>query len=113
MTVNESKWYHKLLIALIVVVFSPLIVVALVFLAVYTPIDALRSRKKYMKSRYCADINNEFSLSTFNSPGYVFYNSAVRRGLPIKYIKQEYEYQIPFGGAHLFYYSCYTYIHRS
>ncbi len=89
MTVNESKWYHKLLIALIVVVFSPLIVVALVFLAVYTPIDALRSRKKYMKSRYCADINNEFSLSTFNSPGYVFYNSAVRRGLPIKYIKQE------------------------
>ena len=62
-------------------------------------------KKEYKKSQYYLDLKQKFMASLIDSPEYRFYNSAIHRKLPIKYIKQEsngFEYFIFKGTIYLF-----------
>ena len=86
---QEDKWYKKALIYLIIVIFSPLILIGLIIFGITTLFQAPTLKKEYKKSRYYSDIKRKFNLSITNSPEYRFYNSAVKRDLPIVYRRQD------------------------
>ena len=86
---NKLKWCKKILIALTVVILSPLIIVGVTIAGIYTLFQTPKDKKEYKKSRYYADFKQKFTMDILNSPEYRFYNSAVRRNLQLKYIKQE------------------------
>ena len=86
---NKLKWCKKILIALTVVILSPLIIVGVTIAGIYTLFQTPKDKKEYKKSRYYADFKQKFTMDILNSPEYRFYNSAVRRNLRLKYIKQE------------------------
>ena len=102
---NKLKWYQKLLIGLLVVIFSPLILAFLIFAGIYALFQITKNKKEYKKSRYYLDFKQKFMTSLLYSPEYRFYNSAIHRNLPIQYIKQEsnvFEYFIFDGTLYLF-----------
>ena len=86
---NKLKWYQKLFIALTVIIFSPLILVGIIIAGIYTLRQMPKNKKEYKSSRYYADFQQKFMTSILYSPEYRFYNSAIRRNLPLKYVKQE------------------------
>ena len=86
---SKLKWCKKKLIALAVVILSPLIIVGVTIAGIYTLFQTPKDKKEYKKSRYYADFKQKFTMDILNSPEYRFYNSAVRRNLQLKYIKQE------------------------
>jgi len=87
---NKLKWYQKLLIALTVIIFSPLIVAGIIISGVYTLFQMPKNKKAYYSSRYYADFKQKFMTSILYSPEYRFYNSAVERNLQFEYVKQEF-----------------------
>ena len=102
---QEDKWYKKALIYLIIVIFSPLILIGLIIFGITTLFQAPTLKKEYKKSRYYSDIKRKFNLSITNSPEYRFYNSAVKRDLPIVYRRQDsngFEYFVYNGTLFLF-----------
>ena len=102
---DKPNWLQKLMIALTVIVFSPLIVVGIIILVVLNLFQIPKNKKKYKSSRYYADLQQRFMTSILYSPEYRFYNSAMRRGLPIKYVKQKsngFEYFIYNDSIYLF-----------
>lgn len=102
---NKMKWYQKLLIGLLVVIFSPLILAFLIFAGIYALFQIPKNKKEYKKSRYYLVFKQKFMTSLLFSPEYRFYNSAIHRNLPIQYIKQEsngFEYFILDGTLYLF-----------
>ena len=52
---NKLKWYQKLLIALTVIIFSPLILVGIIIAGIYTLRQIPKNKKEYKNSRYYAD----------------------------------------------------------
>ena len=90
---QADKWYKKALkyfiVVLIVVLFSPLILIGLIIFGIITLFQAPTLKKEYKKSRYYSDIKRKFNLFITSSPEYRFYNSAVKRDLPIEYRKQK------------------------
>lgn len=86
---NKLKWYQKLLIALTIIIFSPLIIAGVIIAGICTWIQMSKDKKEYKNSRYYADFKQKFTTSILYSPEYRFYNSAVRRNLQLKYVKQE------------------------
>ena len=48
-----------------------------------------KMKREYKSSRYYADFGRKFTADILYSPEYRFYNGAVSRNLPIKYIRQE------------------------
>ena len=102
---NKMKWYQTLLIGLLVVIFSPLILAFLISAGIYALFQIPKNKKEYKKSQYYLDFKQKFMTSLLYSPEYRFYNSAIRRNLPIQYIKQEsngFEYFIFDGTLYLF-----------
>lgn len=102
---NELKWYQKLLIALLIIVFSPLIIAFLVIAGIYILFQVPKDKKEYKRSPYFTDFKQKFAIYIIYSPEYRFYNSAIHRKLPIQYIKQEsngFEYFIYNGTVFLF-----------
>ena len=85
---EKRKWYKKLLTVLLVIVFAPVIVTFILFAGVYALIRIPREKKMYRKSRYYADLKQAFTMGILGSPEYRFYDSAVRRGLPMRYVRQ-------------------------
>lgn len=86
---NKLKWCKKILIALTVIILSPLIIVGLTFAGICILFQMPKDKKRYKNSRYYADFQQKFMTDILYSPEYRFYNSAMRRGLSIKYVKQE------------------------
>ena len=86
---NKLKWYQKLLITLTVIIFSPLIVAGIIIAGIYTLFKMPKNKKEYKNSRYYEDFKQKFMTSILYSPEYRFYNSAMRRNLQLKYVKQE------------------------
>ncbi len=86
---QEDKWYKKALIDLIIAVFSPLLLISLIIYGIVSWFKSPALKKEYKKSRYYSDVKRKYSLSVISSPEYRFYNSAVRRGLPIEYHRQK------------------------
>lgn len=82
---NEQKWYHKVLIILLCILFSPLICVAAIIILLQIP----KRKKEYKRSDYYSDLKRKYTHGILDSPEYRFYNSAIHRKLPIRYIKQE------------------------
>ena len=82
----------KLLIALLIIIFSPLIIMIIIWIAIggiYTAFRMPKMKREYKNSRYYADFKRKFTADILYSPEYRFYNGAVSRNLPIKYIRQE------------------------
>ncbi len=86
---DKPKWYRKFLIVLLIVIFSPLIIVGIVIGGIYTAFRMPKIKREYKNSRYYADFGRKFTADILYSPEYRFYNGAVSRNLPIKYIRQE------------------------
>jgi len=86
---QKDKWYKKALIYLIIAVFSPLILISLIIYGFAAWFKSPAMKKEYKKSRYYSDVKRKYSSSVTISPEYQFYNSAVRRGLPIEYHRQK------------------------
>lgn len=86
---DKPKWYRKFLIVLLIVIFSPLIIVGIVIGGIYTAFRMPKMKREYKSSRYYADFGRKFTADILYSPEYRFYNGAVSRNLPIKYIRQE------------------------
>lgn len=82
------KWYNKLLIGLLVIVFSPLIIAFVLIALVYVLLQTPKTRKEYKNSQYYKDFHSPYSMRRFYSTEYRFYNAAMRRGLPIQYERQ-------------------------
>jgi len=86
---DKPKWYRKFLIVLLIVIFSPLIIVGIVIGGIGTAFRMPKMKREYKNSRYYADFGRKFTADILYSPEYRFYNGAVSRNLPIKYIRQE------------------------
>lgn len=102
---NKLKWYKKVLIGLMLAVFSPLILAAVIVWGIFALFQNLKNKKKYKKSRYYLDFRQKFMTDLLYCPEYRFYNSAIHRNLPIQYVKQEsnrFEYFIYDGTLYLF-----------
>lgn len=102
---DKVKWYEKLLIVLVVIIFLPLIFAAIIIAGVSALFRIPKNKKEYKKSRYYLDFKQKFMTSLLYSPEYRFYNSAIHRNLPIQYVKQEsngFEYFIFDGTLYLF-----------
>lgn len=102
---NRTKWIQKLAIALAVIVFLPLIVVGVAAAGAAALLRRQRFKREYVKSRYYRDLGQRFAPWMQDSPEYRFYNAAMRRGLPVQYVRQEsngLEYFIYRGTIYLF-----------
>ena len=86
---DKPKWYRKFLIVLLIVIFSPLIIVGIVIGGIYTAFRMPKLKREYKSSHYYADFGRKFTADILYSSEYRFYNGAVSRNLPIKYIRQE------------------------
>lgn len=89
---DKQKWYRKLLIALLIIIFSPLIIMIIIWIAIGgigTAFRMSKLKREYKNSRYYADFGRKFTVDILYSPECRFYNGAVSRNLPIKYIRQE------------------------
>lgn len=86
---DKPKWYRKFLIVLLIVIFSPLIIVGIVIGGICTAFRMPKMKREYKSSHYYADFGRKFTADILYSPEYRFYNGAVSRNLPIKYIRQE------------------------
>ena len=61
----------------------------IIIAGIYILFQMPKNKKEYKNSRYYADFQQKFMTGILYSPEYRFYNSAMRRGLSIKYVKQE------------------------
>lgn len=89
---DKPKWYRKFLIVLLIIIFSPLIIMIIIWIAIGgigTAFRMSKLKREYKNSRYYADFGRKFTVDILYSPECRFYNGAVSRNLPIKYIRQE------------------------
>lgn len=102
---NKRKWYRNVPKVLLIIVLLPVIIIGLVVSVPYIMLHWLESKKDYKKSRYYTDFKQKFMMSIALSPEYRFYNSAMRRNLNMKYVRQEtngFEYFIYDGTVYIF-----------
>ncbi len=82
---NDMKWYEKVLIALLIIICSPLIILLALIAVPLILIERARAKKAYYKSPYYADFKEKFTMGITTDPAYRFYNGAVARKLPVKF----------------------------
>ncbi|MBO7254657.1 MAG: hypothetical protein J6V36_05070 [Clostridia bacterium] len=102
---ENRNWKDKIIIAFIIYVFSPLIIVALIVFGVPLIFENPKNRKEYKNSFYYKKTGVKYKRKIIYSPEYRFYNNAVKRKLPIEYIKQKsngFEYFIYDGKIYMF-----------
>lgn len=88
---NNKKWYNYPIGALMFVLFLPILIFTLVSIAFFIVCDFFKrpaEKIKYKASKYCENIEPKFKSGVTDSQKYKFYNAAIERGLPIKYVKQ-------------------------
>lgn len=83
------KWYHKALLILCVIAFSPIIIFAIVVESVRYLFELPKNKKEYAESRYFKDFNLPFKRYILYSPEYRFYNNIKKRNLQVNYTRQE------------------------
>lgn len=83
------KWYHKILIAVTVILLSPLLLVALLVWGIHYLLELPNNKRIYYRSRYYQDLQLPFAISELHSPEFIFYNSAMERNLPVQYVRQD------------------------
>ena len=85
---NQTKWYVKVITALLIVVFFPLALLLLLIAAPFLIREARRAKKEYYKSAYYADLKKKYTLGVTSDPAYRFYNGAKARDLPVRYVSK-------------------------
>lgn len=88
---EKKKWYVKAAGILLVILLLPVIVLFLLVGGICLLFSVPRDKKAYLKSPYYADFQQKFRLGICSDPAYVFYNAAMRRHLPIRFIRQSNE----------------------
>lgn len=102
---NSQKMSEKIKNIIIAIPLLIVIVLAAVCAGICMLFTMPKIRKEYKKSRYYTDFHEKFSEYIMHSSEYRFYNSAMRRNLPMKYIKQSsngLEYFVYKGTLYLF-----------
>lgn len=82
------KWHIKILIALLVVIFSPIIVAFLIIAAITYLFQLPKNIKEYKNSQYYKEFGLPFMISRLYSPEYRFFNNFKKRDLQANYIRQ-------------------------
>ena len=82
---NETKWYHKVLIALLVLLFLPLITLMFLIASPFIIRESHRAKKEYYKSPYYATFKKKFAWGITTDPVYRVYNGAAARDLPVRF----------------------------
>lgn len=82
------KWYVRIAIALLFVIFSPIIILCLCVGLIAYLFAVPKNKKEYTNSEYFKDFNLPYKSYLLCSPEYRFYNSIKKRNLPINYIRQ-------------------------
>ena len=85
---NETKWYHKVLIALLILLFLPLVTLMFLIATPFLIRESRRAKKEYYKSHYYADFKKKYTLGITSDPAYRFYNGAKARDLPVRYVSK-------------------------
>lgn len=85
---KETKWYIKVLIALLIIVCSPFIILLLLIATPFLIRESRRAKKEYYKSHYYADFKKKYTLGITSDPAYRFYNGAKARDLPVRYVSK-------------------------
>lgn len=80
-----KKFWEGLLTAICIVALIAMLPLVLVVVLICRLISGPKERKAYKLSRYFQDLGVRYRYDITNNPGYLFYNSAVKRGLPITY----------------------------
>ena len=80
-----TKWYEKVLTVLLIVIFSPLIILLLLLATPFLGREYRRSKKAYYKSPYYADFKKKFTMGITSDPVYRLYNGAAARNLPLRF----------------------------
>ena len=79
------KWYEKVLTVLLIVIFSPLILLLLLLACPSLAHEYRRAKKEYCKSPYYAAFKKKFAWGIINDPVYRIYNGAATRDLPVRF----------------------------
>ena len=79
------KWYEKVLTVLLIVIFSPLILLILLLVCPFLAREYRRAKKEYYKSPYYATFKKKFTGGITTDPVYRVYNGAVARDLPVRF----------------------------
>ena len=79
------KWYEKVLTVLLIVIFSPLILLILLLVCPFLAREYRRSKKEYYKSPYYATFKKKFAWGITTDPVYRVYNGAAARDLPVRF----------------------------
>ena len=82
---KETKWYVHVITALLIVIFSPLIILLFLIAVPVILIERAKAKKAYYKSPYYADFKEKFTMGITTDPVYRCYNGAVKRKLPVKF----------------------------
>ncbi len=83
------KWYEKLLMVLLVIIFSPLILVFLLVAGIVYLFHLPENKKAYKNSPYYKTFGLPFMTSRLYSPEFIFFNNSKERNLQISYIRQK------------------------
>lgn len=83
------KWYHKVLIFVCVLIFSPIIIFGIFAAAIAYLFEMPKNKKEYTNSDYFKDFSLPYKRCLLYSPEYRFYNSIKKRNLPVDYTRQE------------------------
>ena len=79
------KWYEKVLTVLLIVIFSPLILLILLLVCPFLAREYRRAKKAYYKSPYYAAFKKKFTMGITTDPVYRIYNGAAARDLPVRF----------------------------
>ena len=82
---NETKWYHKVLTALLILLFLPLITLMFLIASPFIIRESHRAKKEYYKSPYYATFKKKFAWGITTDPVYRVYNGAAARDLPVRF----------------------------
>ena len=82
---NETKWYHKVIIALLILLFLPLITLMFLIASPFIIRESHRAKKEYYKSPYYATFKKKFAWGITTDPVYRVYNGAAARDLPVRF----------------------------
>lgn len=89
---KETKWYIKILIFLLIVVFSPVIICFLLWAGITVLVEWLKTplyKKRYQQSAYYQDMKIPYRRFILQTSSYLFYNAARKQHIPIELIHQD------------------------
>ncbi len=85
------KWYYKILLAGLIILFSPFIIVGLIIFSISELVHLPGNIKEYKSSQYFKDFQLPYKKYRLYSPEYRFYNSIKERNIQVDYKRQETE----------------------